>query len=359
MTKNVLMSRGFMRAMCIGGAVALVLSGCADNRGVTAPGAPTTQLPSKKGAGTTPPNVAASLVFCDLAALTPSGRYRVKQVSIKTPRELFDPGGNTVTFAARQTGDSPDPTGFVMCQIPNTPAAATFFRHHFNAGTSTQPLRAILGGEPGADPDAPRVISGEPGMVVYEMAAGGCAEYSQSGADSAPVEFDCSCVTETCLGWEDGGGTTEGPPPSDPSVPEASADPLVGSSPAPYDGPPPVGPPPIITCYGQTDIPHKSTTVPYWGTVNVKGRTVCTYELPMTVSVRLQYQKCFWFYCWWSNVGSGFDSDIFYVVQANAASTGCSNGWWRGWSYSFVWAPPGYSPPTLGINTYNYNYIYC
>ena len=45
---------------------------------------------------------------------------------------------------------------------------------------------------------------------------------------------------------------------------------------------------------------------------------------------------------------------------ANAATTYCTNGWYIGWGYADVVAPPGYSPPEATGSAFgNWAYITC
>jgi hypothetical protein len=324
---------------------AVLMAACGDDVGqVTSPipRAPAEFLASNSPHGNPPPpNIAAGLVFCDLAVLAPSGKYRVRTVPIKVPNHAIDPKQKTVKFGFRGwASGTPDPTRLAACQIPNTLAALQFFKTAFNVGSSPQPLVAQSVKDLLSGAQAASAMSTDQAAMVYDGDGGSCDPLSI-------VDYGCGCVGETCSGWDDGGTVQEGPAPAESPVTNLFYD---SSAEPGYYLPP-------IYCYGQTDLPHVSRTV--YSNVNVHGRTSCGVPLPISVGVVLQKEKSFWFFYWWSTLGYNFYANIATLAQTNAAAV-CSKGWWRGRSAHTIAFPLGYLPPAVAFSTSNYNYIaYC
>jgi hypothetical protein len=305
---------------------ALVLTACADasHRPAT-PTAPSSVVASSSMSSGRP-DAATGLVFCALAVRSPSGRYRTKTVPVHVPREIFRASGRTVIFGIRGwIAGSPDPVRLAQCEIPDTVAAAEWFKRAFGVGRG--PIAASAAQAGSASAFSTSTANTDDGVTIYDV-AGDCDPY-------AIVDYDCGCVDGSCDGWEDGGEEWEGPPPSEPEQPEFTLD--AGT----------------ISCWGQTDYPHRSSTVP--SNANVHARTGCPVLLPISVTLSLQRWSCFWVICWWSTVGSNYAENVAFQVGTNAAGV-CKRGWYRGRAYHTAVLPDG---TKLVGNTANVRYLFC
>jgi hypothetical protein len=333
------------------------------------------------------PNVAAGLVFCDVAVRTPSGRYRSRTLPIQVPRDIFGADGKTVKFGFRGwTQGAPDPTQLALCEIPNTPAATDWFKRAFSAGGSPRlPAHAAAKSPSGtrrsidtapSEPSPSAITTADP-VVVYDVQMIACDE-------SALVDYECGCTGETCPGWEGGEEITEGPPPAEPEQPVY----LMGGS-AAYDAstgeygydPATAGDytydsgsgayysynawsgeyqydPYIaqtLSCNGLTDRPHRSGTPGYTGNVNVHSRTTCNLPTSVSVSVTLARQKCLWIFCWWSPVDTNsYSNPAARQARTNAAAL-CVPGWYRALGWHTAVFPTG----PASAATANGGYVSC
>jgi hypothetical protein len=312
--------------------VAAIIAGCAEPGTVVAPKA-REALPAPKpaDAGSRPPNVAASLVYCDVASIVSREGYRVRGVAIKVPRNIFDASGATVKIGVRGWAkDAPDPTQLALCTIHDNAAAREFFKTEF--------------GVPSADPSAPFAVT-DRGALASADAAG--SRVTATGVEvfdapsAAMLIAPCDPTAIYCEDQPPEEPVDEGPPPAEPPAPDLSLAPS-------EDG---AALAPVIRCYGRTDYPHRSGY-----NVNVHGETGCDTPLPLSTSVSLQRQKCVWIFCWWSTYGSGYYANVATVARTNAAAF-CQKGWWRGSSWHSVQFPFGYWPPSAYFNTYNFGYI--
>ena len=157
----------------------------------------------------------------------------------------------------------------------------------------------------------------------------------QMVVDCTVDNADCSCL-DGC-----GGEPTEptpGPGPTEPDTPSFDISPASAE----------------VTCYGQTDRPHASGTRGFFQRTNVHARTVCTGNLAVTVGVRLERSKCFFFFCWWGTVDVGAETGI-RTAEA-VANEDCREGWYIAYGYhTAIW-------PDLSAGftrTANSNYVVC
>lgn len=322
---------------------ALVLAACSDaSLPITAPPRAPGQVASN-APGDRPPSLAAALVFCDVAMRAPSGEYRHRSMPIKVSRDIFDPSGKTVKVGFRGwVKGASDPTSLTLCQIPATEAAAEFFNNLFSVDASLAPPEANWA------PATATPTSGGPRRAYATAAA--VPVY-----DAAPA---CELTAIICDPVPDPVPVPEweGPPPlveEPPDVPMGDAPLPMGV--APYIDGTGLYYAAVISCYGQTDYPHLSGTPGFFGNVNVHGRTVCNIPTSISVTTSLSRQKCFWIFCWWSGVGYGANARFGTFVETNAASAGCSRGWYKGSSFHTAAYPSG---PAYAW-TANYNYVYC
>jgi hypothetical protein len=301
--------------------------------------------------------MATGLVKCDLAVLKPSGGYRTRAVIIKLPAIIHEPHAGTKKAGYRGWAEGvPDPVRLAVCEIPATVVGDEWFRTLFSGGRTTGGSRtATL-------PNSAKPAATTAGASTTEMMTVYDVEVAQVCAPQYAIEevvdWGCECGPD-CEGWDDdrGEGEWEGPPPADLDDPDASlivepdASAELSSGELAYMVP--------ITCYGQTDNPHRSGTTGYYHNANVHGRTVCSAPIQMSVNVMLQKQKCYWAFCWWSSVGTpGLKSGVSVKLESNSPAL-CSTGWWRGRSHHAMTFPPGYWPASGSYYTYRSNYITC
>ena len=257
-------------------------------------------------------------MFCDVATRLPTGRYRVNTKTVGMPPSAFDPNGETTTFGAHIRPDPDgDPTQLVKCVIPNTAAALARLEKLYGKTQQGSSARNLTVAQLGAVPShASRIQITDATAMIVDGAEPGCEAFAVIG-----------CGGDDPVDPADPGiEPTEGPPPTEPDIPAFSLSPdpgYVASA--------------VTTCYGQTDRPHLSTTFGFFGRTNVHARTFCTGILPITVGVRLERSKCFWFYCWWGTVDVGFDATVGTRVEA-VANESCHKGWYIAYGYhTAVW----------------------
>lgn len=309
-------------------ALVAVAAGCSDRSALLSdpPSAATLTKSGDQAGGV------SRAVRCEVALRIGPDRYRTRSTEVQAPPGIFQGAARTVTFGFRGWAEeSPDPVQMVSCEIPDTPAALQWFERLFSAGSVPDGKAAALARRADVRVVGSRNVVTFDGNVLQDrymeqVIAPECEIYLMSVAPCEP--------------WDDG-GTWEGPAPEDPwdPDPEYSAAP---DQPYFYDGEAYFYAP-VIVCQGTTDSAHPSSHVR--GTVNVVGRTVCSSAVPsLSVTVSLQRQSCWWFFCWWSTVSTGAPAVGSGVrVQTNAATI-CSSGWWRGQSRHTVSYPPGYFP---------------
>jgi hypothetical protein len=262
-------------------------------------------------------------VRCEIAQLQQNGTYSDIIARFRLGPEFLNTSGEHVKFAVRNwSANSSDPSRVVACEIPNTPAALQRF----------QAIFGVSSGEPTSDRTYVRGVQATAlGPLIDKPSA------SSRSTDSTARVFDettciiadgCSSCPDGAISCDSGTGEWEGPGPSDSDLPSYS---VSGTDESLTQ----------VVCFGQTDSPHQSGTTGYFGNVNVHGSTTCPIPLPISVSTDLDRQRCIWFICWWSGVGSGFNSLLGTFVSDNAAG-GCAKGYWRGTSYHTVLFPSGF-----------------
>ena len=96
-----------------------------------------------------------------------------------------------------------------------------------------------------------------------------------------------------------------------------------------------------ITCEREVQHPHHSSHVP--GTINVVATIECSSAVPeLDLKVTLQRQQCFYFICWWDNVGPTGGEPRYgaRTTRANSAID-CQTGSYRGYSQDKIVWPDG------------------
>ena len=255
-----------------------------------------------------------------IARLLSNGSYSDVIAYLQLPGNLVHPTGQTRQFTVvGPRAANNDPSVVVACTLPDVPAAQRRFQEIFG--------RYALIGVPSlsAVPSA-RVASEftaktrEPTRLPQSQGAPGVSPMVVCG-------LDCGCPPEA-LQCDPGGGEWEGPPPTNPPAPSFSVTGADASG--------------SIICSGNIDNVHFSSTQGYYGNLNVHSWTTCPIPLNQSVSVQLSRQKCFWFYCWWSDQGTpGIDSRVSPYVEPNAYS-GCQTGFWKSEGFHRVTFPDGY-----------------
>lgn len=242
--------------------------------------------------------------ICWMAVRGPDGGYLKREVTVTLTPEMMETRDRRTVLAARgwRAGDG-DPTRLIACDVPDTPEARAWFEE------------AVAGGQARPVPQAVAAELGGRSLSVYDVAA--LIEPCEQPYAIEPDEPADPC--EPADEWE-------GPPPEEPeptygSLTPETTDSGVYYSMAPYYQP--------TSCWGQTDMPHRSYHVP--GTVNVVARTWCTFPTTVYVSTQLARQRCFLIFCWWSTQASNAATGVTRV-QTNAAGF-CQRGWWRGGSF--------------------------
>lgn len=320
----------------------LVLAACSDTSlPVTAPPKAVSAEPTSFAPGEQPPNVLAGLVFCDVALIAPSGNYRLKHVPIKVSPGLFDPQGKTVKVGFRGwTRGASEPGSAALCRIPATAAATDFFKELFSVDSVATPRMPYRAAAQSVAPPPTASVVGDP-ITLFE---------GQS------LECDMQILPdESCSGEEQ--PPDEGPPPPQ----EEPSDIWMGEDAGyvpPFDDGTGGYYVSALSCWGRTDLPHRSGTAGYFGNVNVHASTFCyNGSTLLTVGTILQKQKCvLWFFCSWYPVAlPGFNTRFGYEVRTNSASSGCSRGYYKGSSHHSAVFPNGIGT----ARTANYNYIYC
>ncbi len=271
--KRVMPTTRVVASVAIAALQAVLQAGCTDAPNQIAE--PITPGVLASAVAGSPQNLEAGVVNCVLAVRRPSGIYRTKTVTIRVPRSIFATNANTVRFGFRGwVPGKPDPTRLALCTIPATPSAVEWFKELFRSSRSFP-----------ASSDGPVTSSGAP--LGTTSAATDIVIVDGDGAQSPQNElnFADECDTaiippEHCDEWEEG-GEEEGPPPSDPDQPEVSMDAAVDPlAPPDTSGVPQLFVP--ITCRGNTDYPHLSTTPGFGMNANVHGRTVCSQPVLMS-----------------------------------------------------------------------------
>lgn len=103
-----------------------------------------------------------------------------------------------------------------------------------------------------------------------------------------------------------------------------------------------------VSCYGQTDQPHRSTHLP--GSVNVIGRTVCDAPvIRLALEIRLYHYECWW--QWWppgwvcnwvQKTFMPYSNNGLPSIQGDAAAP-CEPGDWGATTVHWVTWPDGYT----------------
>jgi hypothetical protein len=317
---------------------AAVLAACSDAPGrVTGPQANAAQPVASRGA--TAPNVA----MCRLAVRSPSGTYLTRAVEIRMPRRIVAVGSETTPFGYRgwKEGES-DPVRLAQCEIPATAVAEEWFAQLFAGNRTDGVFRGAPGRNPGRHVKEAAEARTTASVSVYDGYSEPCIPYEQVDA------FDTEGAT-TSVDWECGGGgggwetgeEWDGPAPAEPEYVdgemEIAPNPSAEASAEMASAVP-------LSCSGQTDNPHRSGTAGFTHNANVHGRTVCSAAVQMSVSVMLQRQRCVWFFCWWSGVGTnGYGAGVATRLE-RTSNAPCQTGYWRGQSNHTVTPPPGYWP---------------
>jgi hypothetical protein len=334
------------------GLLAVLQAACADAPQVTAPDPAQDATAERVG-----PSATYAVATCEVAIHTVSG-WRTRTVPVRLPASIRHPGLRTAKYGYRGwTPGEADPGSLMLCDLPATAAAGEWFRSTFVRGRSgSTDTRADGPVFSTASTATPETFTTEPAEVYDGPAMVACEPYAVQSGDEADVgqsvSEDCGCTTPDCSGWEEG-GEWEGPAPTDPEPVEGSIEGDGSGAAAPSPAPDGSGEYLIVaaSCYGQTDLPHRSTHVP--GSVNVVARTTCNFPTAMTVSTSLQRQKCLWIFCWWSSLSSGYYAGTGLSISTNAAAF-CQKGWWRGSSSHTAVFPTG---GTGYAWTANANYI--
>jgi hypothetical protein len=366
-------SRAYGRTL-LGAAAAAVLAACSDVPGrVTAPGPDAAQPAANRGA-------ASNVAMCRIAVRSQSGAYLTRTAEVRMPRRLAEAGAQTTSFAYRgwKEGES-DPVRLALCDIPATPEAQEWFAQLLSGKRNA----SVFNGANGRNADRPvKEAAGArttQTMATYDSYSEPCRPYEEQvlNSDGSTANIDYGCGGGGG-GWETG-EEWDGPAPTepeyveeavevtkDPTAPKyeevdyAAPDAALGPEDVALDGEQAsalaAGVP--ITCSGQTDNPHRSGTPGFTHNANVHGRTLCNIPVRMTISVMLQRQRCVWYFCWWSSVGSpGVGGPVQATRLQRTSHALCQTGWWRGYSQHTVTPPLGYWPPYGSFSSSRTAYI--
>lgn len=368
-------SRAYMRTL-LSATGAAVVAACSDVPGrVTAPAPDAAQPVASRGGAA--PNVA----MCRIAVRSPSGAYLTRTAEIRMPKRIVKVGAESTPFAYRgwKEGES-DPVRLALCDIPATPEAEEWFAQLFSGKRSVSVYRGTSGrslGRPVKEAAGARTTVT---ASTYDEYSEACLPYETQQAydgEGATASVDYGCGGGGGGGWETG-EEWDGPAPTEPEyveeAVEVTRDPAAPKSEEPEYAPDAaLGPEEValdeeqaaalaagvpISCYGQTDNPHRSGTPGSTHNANVHGRTVCNIPVRMTISVMLQRQRCIWYFCWWSSVGSpGNGGPLFTNRLQRTSHALCQVGWWRGYSQHTVTPPLGYWPPYGSFSSSRTAYI--